>query len=113
MTTGAPISDNDSDFMFSHNLFDYDFEFNYHNMVEQRTLRGLAAHDSLFVVFPSLCDFDDTYNCDVYTDTHLCSVYTEIEVVLQVDISTEKVIVADVNVVLVVKILSSIKQPST
>lgn len=45
MTTSAPISDNDSGFMFSHNLLDCDFEFNYYNMAEQRTLRELVAPD--------------------------------------------------------------------
>lgn len=52
MTTCAPISDSNSDYMFSHNLLDYDFEFNYHNMVEQRTLRELAAPD---VNYNALC----------------------------------------------------------
>ena len=66
-----------------------------------------------------MSDFDDTYTCDVCTNTHLCSVYAKIEVVLQVDISsnisyeisTNKVDVADVNVVPTIKILSSIEKP--
>lgn len=72
-----------------------------------------------FADFPSLFDFDDTYTCDVCTDAHLCSICTEIEAVLQgdtssdisYDISTNKVDVADVNVALAVKILSSVEQP--
>lgn len=66
--------------MFSHTLFDSDFEFYYYNMAEQITLRELVVADSLFVDCPSLSDFDDTYTCDVCTDAHLCSVCTEIEV---------------------------------
>lgn len=69
--------------------------------------------------FPSLYDFNDTCTYDVCTDTHLCSVYAEIEIVLQVnisfdisyEISTNKVDLTDVNVVLAVKILSYIEQP--
>lgn len=87
---------------------------------QNRTLRELVTLDSLFVDFPSLSDFDETYTCDVCTDTHLCSVCAEIEAALQVDISsdisydisTDKVDVADVNVVSTSKILSSIEQPS-
>lgn len=43
MTTSAPNTDSYSNSVFSHNLFDSDFEFNHHNMAEQRTLRELNA----------------------------------------------------------------------
>lgn len=72
----------DSDSVFSRDLFDSDFEFDYYNTDEQRTLRELDASDTLFVNFPSLSDFYDIYTCDVSTDTHLCSVCTEIKVAL-------------------------------
>lgn len=86
-------------------------------MIDQnRILREITIVDSLFTDFPSLSNFDDTYTCDVCTDTHLCSVCVEIEAALHVDISyeisTDKVDVADLNVVPPAKILSSIKQPS-
>lgn len=61
----------DSDSVFSHNLFDFGFEFDYYNMAGQRTLRELDASDSLFVDFPSLSNFDNIYICDVCTDTHV------------------------------------------
>lgn len=51
MTTSAPISDIDFDSVFSHNLFDCDFEVNYHNMDEQRTLRELVAPDVNYNAF--------------------------------------------------------------
>lgn len=83
---------------------------------QNRTLRELATLDAICDDFPSLSDFDETYTYDVCNDTHLCSVCAEIEAALQVDISsdisTEKVDVADVNVVPTSKILPSIEQPS-
>lgn len=83
---------------------------------KNRILRELVATDSLFADFSSLFDFDNTYTCDVCTSTHLCSVCNEIEVALQVDISydisTDKVDVADINVVLAAIVLPSIEQPS-
>lgn len=86
-------------------------------MAEQRTLREFDSFDSLFVDFSSLSDFDDIYTCDVCIDTHLCSICTRIEAALQGDISyeisTDKVNIADVNVALAAKILSSIEQPPT
>lgn len=56
---------------------------------QNRILRELDAPDSLFADFPYLSDFDDTYICHVCTDTHLCSVCVEIEVALQVGISSD------------------------
>lgn len=45
-TNSPPISDIDFDSVFSHTLFDYDFEINFHNMAaKQRTLRELDAPD--------------------------------------------------------------------
>lgn len=52
MTTSVPISDIDSHSVFSHNLFNSDFEFNYHNMDEQINLRELIASD---VNYNALC----------------------------------------------------------
>lgn len=40
--------------MFSHTLFDFDYEINFHNMaVEQRTLRELVAPD---INYNTLCN---------------------------------------------------------
>lgn len=83
---------------------------------QNRILRELTSADSPFANFHSLFNFDDTYTYDVCNDTHLCSVCAEIEAVLQVDISyeisTDKVNVTYVNVVIAAKILPSIEQPS-
>lgn len=86
-------------------------------MVDQnRTPREFYAPDSLFIKFPSLFDFDYTYTCDVCIDSQLCSICAEIEATLQVDISydvsydifTDKVNVANINIVTFVKLLPSI-----
>lgn len=53
-STSTPVSYSDSDYVFSNNLFDYDFEFNYHNMDEQTTLRELDALDVNYNAFCSI-----------------------------------------------------------
>lgn len=46
------MTTSDYDYVFSYNLFDYDFEFNYHSITEKRTLRELATLD---VNYNALC----------------------------------------------------------
>lgn len=57
----------------------------------QRTLREFTTPDSIFVDFPSLSDFDDTYICDTCIDTHLCYVCGEIKYSFQGDTNSSTV----------------------